>query len=110
MLTAIPDERRCISMSNEEKYDDSFVLAKGTDTLNDGRMFKYEAWSDCGYTFLTYTLSFQGFESFTKEMIIEYLRAQGINLDLEKYSFEDIDFMMDENSVKITITCGVSDY
>ena len=35
-------------------WDDSTVLGAGDQLLPDGRELHYEAWCECGYTFLTY--------------------------------------------------------
>ena len=49
-------------MSGED-WDDSTVLGAGDQLLPDGRELHYEAWCECGYTFLTYLFPITGLET-----------------------------------------------
>lgn len=60
--------------------DDSVVLGGDTTQLQDGRPVKVQAWSESGYTFVTYFLSIVNLENHSEDELINYLNFQGIKM------------------------------
>ena len=91
---------------SDVNWDDSTVLEAGDKLLPDGREFHYEAWCECGYTFLTYLFPINGLEEYSKEMLVGYLKSQGITIDLNKFPLDKIQLIKTLGKYNFTITCG----
>lgn len=78
--------------------------------LPDERELHYEAWCECGYTFLTYLFPITtGLETYSKEMVVSYLNTQGIKIDLDKMPPDKISLTMYSKQNDLTIICGEDD-
>lgn len=96
----------------ESQWDDSTSFAVQRDRLPDGRSFAAEMWGEAGYTFLTYRFPIQGLEHLSKLQIVEYLLAQGIQIDLQQFPAENMQLLANftnHDLVDLTITIGEGD-
>lgn len=96
----------------ENIWDDSRSFAIQKNYLPDGRRFVSEMWGESGYTFLTYRFPILGIESLSKKQVVDYLKTQGITIDLNKYPLKKIQLLTnfyDSDQYDLTLMIGESD-
>lgn len=99
-------------IQKENNWDDSRSFGIQKNCLPDGRRFVSEMWGESGYTFLTYRFPILGIETLSKKQVLDYLKTQGISIDLNKYPLKKIQLLTnfyDSDQYDLTLTIGESD-
>lgn len=116
ILGAIPGEQRFLSsyrvdqLIEQYDYDDSRSMRKQVFDLDNGRQVSAELWSECGITYLTYTLSSQGIKGYDKGQLIDYMNQHGTNIDKADWEPKSELLHLELSSeFRLTVKIGESD-